>query len=229
MTSRRTPRTRTTIFPAILIAGVALALTACGDDESANQPTAPVKQTYQPREPELGPLEDIDMDPRVQFPEQRAPAERTQAQAVARLASAIASGDNSAFANLIEPSYRTILTSLVDEGSWNESTSEIETVRVAVLESDAEMLRVGLAIQDARGAYLLAWSGNKSGDSWSFEPIAIEPQYAPTAADLDDAPLVSPRIAEAEFETAPVETEEKEEREPRRSSPSSSRGPRLPN
>ncbi len=184
-------------------------LSGCSKEEQ--KAPAPIKQTYTAPEPEVGPLDEIDLDSRVEFPEDRAPQNREAAVAVAGLASAIASGDSDGLGVWLSPGFMPVLSDLVDDGSWNSSTGEIEVVRVCSLDHDEDHMRLALGIQDSEGAYLLGWDGSLKGTRWRFEPIAIESQYAMAASDLDDAPLIGPMIAETAFEVAPEPVEEKEE------------------
>ena len=180
--------------------------TACSKKQE--EAPAPVKQTYVAPAPELGPLDEIEIDSRVEFPEERAPQNRDAAAAVADLASAIASGDSDRLDVFLLAEFKPVLTDLVEDGSWSASTGEIEVVRVCSLDHDEDRMQLGLAVQDSSGAYLLGWKGSVQNDGWRFEPMAIESQYAMTASDLDNAPLIGPMIAETEFEVAPDPVED---------------------
>jgi hypothetical protein len=194
---------------ALVTACVGLA-TACSKKQEAAP--APVKQTYTAPEPELGPLDDIEIDSRVEFPEDRAPQSREAAAAVAGLASAIASGDSARLGDLLAAEFNPVLAELVEDGSWSTSTGEIEVVRVCSLDHNEDRMQLSLAVQDAEGAYLLGWEGTMDSEQWRFEPMAIESQYAMAAIDLDDAPLIGPMIAETEFEVAPEPVEEEKKK-----------------
>ncbi len=189
---------------AACLAGVAgVSLTACGGDKNDQQ-----SQLDQPRErpeprPRVDPMAELDIDPRVQFPEQRAPATRELAQAVADLASAIAAGDADRLRQLVDAPTEAVLDELVESGAWEEETGDIEVVRVVNLESEEGVAKVGFAVQDPRGAYLLGWEGSELRGGWVFTGFAVDgaPEAA-RAAELDGAALVEAALPEPGPESA---------------------------
>jgi len=141
-------------------------------------------------------LEDIEMDPRVQFPEARTPSSRELAQAVADLASAIVTGNDAEMMAMLDPIDHAVMSDLVTAGDWKSGTSSIEAVRVCVLEEgdDKGSCRLGLGVQDAMGAYLLAWTGAADSSEWTFQGLSIMPQLADRVATLDGVAMVEPTI-----------------------------------
>ncbi len=178
--------------PARLVAlaamGAMVFSTACSKEEEAPAPQ-PVQRKAVVKQ--VDPLENLQLDPRVQFPRERAPASPEQAKAVADLANAVATGDDSSLSGMLDRPMRAVLEDLVASGDWGSSTSGIEVVRVVSLEGDDTQFSVGLGVQDPDGAYLLAWEGRAEGDTWIFSGLAAEDVTAPRASDLDGASLVA--------------------------------------
>lgn len=188
-------------------AGVA-ALAGC--EKKAPPPPPPVVTSSAPAEPTWL-IEDLDMDARVQFPQGKAPSSQSLAQAVADLASAIASGDDKSMQPLLDAADREVLKDLVGSGDWKSSTSGIEAVRVCVLteSDDKKTATVGLGVQDKDGAFMLAWTGTESG-SWRFQGMSILPMMAERVAMLDDRELLEPP-----FDTTTTAIAAKPEERPR--------------
>lgn len=191
MTRRRHDRRR---FPTLLGVGafallLPLALGGCdkGEEQVQAPPPAPP-----PRR--LDPLEDLDMDPRVQFPEARDPSTRELAEAIADFASAFVSGDDAILTDMLDDQGEAVLSRLKSTGQWSKETSRIEAVRVCVLKEDGDECTLGLGVQDPDGAYMLAWTGESRGDSWVFSPMPVEDIKAPSLSMLDDIPLVAPTV-----------------------------------
>jgi len=192
-------------------AGVA-ALAGC--EKKAPPPPPPVVTTSAPAEPAWF-IEDLDMDARVQFPQGKAPSSQTLAQAVADLASAIASGDDKSMQPLLDVADREVLRDLVGSGDWKSATAGIEAVRVCVLteSEDKSTATVGLGVQDKDGAFMLAWTATGTS-SWRFQGMSILPMMAERVAMLDDRDLLEPPFdittaIAAKPEDRPREDEEK--------------------
>lgn len=185
-------------------------LTGCGEEEKP--PPPPPKPVAKAPEPELSPLEELPMDPRVQFPEERAPASRSMAEAIAGLASAIATGDADQAAEWLAEPDRMVLDQLIESGGWGKATSALEIVRVCVLEQTDQTCTVGLGVQDSEEAYLLAWDGASTDGQWTFTARPLVEITAPVAADLDGAELRAPVIPEAEYEVLDTGGDEEETR-----------------
>ncbi|TVQ32764.1 MAG: hypothetical protein EA376_05220 [Phycisphaeraceae bacterium] len=205
--------------------GAGLALTACGEEEPPPPP-----QVQQPRQVEQrASLDDIRMDARVQFPEERLPRSQELADAIASLASAIASGDSSAMRGVLDGPSEATLASLVASGDWERETENVEAVRIVALEESDDNVRLGLAVQDASGAYLLGWEARNAGGRWLFAGLPVASATGVRAADLDGAPLEIMSMASSRSGAREPELAAPEERRvprpqdspARRSSPSS--------
>jgi len=202
---------------------VLLAMTACGEKKSeapapiekartetaaapapetdtsdaSNNLDATPEPSEERRASRVNPLKDLDLDPKVEFPMINQPSSRDIAEAVASLSGAIASGDSKTLYGMLDEPSKAILDDLVEAGVWEESTNSLTKVRVSALEEDDESIRVGLGIEDANGAYLLGWSGERVGGGWLFAGIALEtPAIASTAAGLDSASLAARDVPE---------------------------------
>lgn len=196
---------------ALIAATSALALPgACGGSESepeASRPAPPPRDTTPVDRPEPVRTASLTMAEGVEFPDDRAPSDRSLAQAVADLASALATGDSDAMASLLDPAGAAVLDDLEARGAWERSTASIERVRVTRVEPSAGTARVAIGVLDGPEAYLLGWEAMQQDGRWMFSGLAIEPQTALTLADLDGAALtvrMTP-VARLEEEQAPVE------------------------
>ncbi len=182
-----------------VVGGLALAILAGASLSACEKKKAPPPPPPPPPPVAAAPdwtLEDIKMDPRVQFPESRTPSTRELAQSVADLASAIITGNDTEMSSLLDPIDHAVMSDLVSSGGWKDGTSGIEAVRVCVLEEGEgkNSCRLGLGVQDKMGAYLLAWTGSASGEDWMFQGLAIVPQLADRVATLDGVAMVEPTI-----------------------------------
>ncbi|MFM9957487.1 MAG: hypothetical protein ACKVZJ_05395 [Phycisphaerales bacterium] len=185
------------LAPASLVLA-ALMLPGCGKQEEAPQQAAPVAVR------EADPMEGITLHAKVQWnTEKYRPANAAQAQAVAALANALASGNADDAKGVLDEADRALLADMIALGEWTSQTGGIEAVRVCVLKEseDKAVLTLGLGIQDALGAYVLAWRGNNSASPITFSGMAIQPVTADAVAMLDDAELRPPQIAAAAVET----------------------------
>lgn len=142
---------------------------------------------------EVSPLEGLKMDPRVQFPQEREPSTRELAEAIATLASAFVKGDANAAKSVLSPDAGALIDAMVATGEWKTGTASVETVRVCVLseQADSGSATLGLGIQDATGAYLLAWRGSNADGVWEFAPMPLNDTEAAQVALLDGSPMVS--------------------------------------
>lgn len=180
-----------------LLLGVALVALPLGVAGCGKKAEEKPKQTYAPPPPPpLAPLEDLKMDPRVQFPQSREPSTRALAEGIAKLASAIVSGDEVSLAEMLDDTGNDVLNTLVNSGQWSKETKGIEAVRVCVLnEADGgATCQLGLGVQDEHGAFLLAWSGQRRGDTWVFTPAPLKEIDGAQLAALDDASITPPSL-----------------------------------
>jgi hypothetical protein len=175
----------------ILALSVSLALggvlASCGEGEDDQQAAAPAPRPA-PVE-RVDPLEGVELDPRVEFPEQRVPESPDLARAIADMANALAQGDADAFARRLTDPAIAVLDDLQTRGEWGSATSGIETVRVVAVEAGESSARLGLGVQDPDGAYLLAWEGLARNGDWAFTGLPVESRSASRAADLDGVDL----------------------------------------
>lgn len=181
-----------------MIGGLSLALLA-GTLAGCEKKKAPPPPPPPPAPVAVAPtwsLEDIAMDPRVQFPENRTPSTRELAEAIAKLATAIITGNDRDMTTLLDPIDHAVMSDLVSSGGWTDGTTGIEAIRVCVLEEGEgkTTCRLGLGVQDKLGAYLLAWSGASGGGQWTFQGLAIVPQFAERVAALDGASMIEPSV-----------------------------------
>lgn len=191
MTSPHKPRFQHGLWlPILMIVGAALQ-TSCSKEEENTAPPPTTSQgpsTAPPEQPRLRP-DDLNLAEGVQFPIERIPGDESAARAVASLANAIARGDDQALANMLDRPSAGVLDHLVSTGAWSDAVESNQVVRVCALESSNGALRVGLGIEDERGAYLLGWNGQQSRGAWTFSAIPVESPPASTATDLDGASL----------------------------------------
>lgn len=202
---------RRSVARSALVLGAAFLVVGVGgcEKKQAQRPAPPV---VAPPRPALAPLEDLEMDPRVQFPQSREPSTRELAEGIAQLASSIVSGDEASLAEVLDENGNAVLNALVDSGMWSKESGRIEAVRVCVLseEENGSACQLGLGVQDSDGAYLLAWSGQKSGETWVFAPAPIRYITGDQLAALDDAALTAPTLPEpVRLEVDPAEMNRK--------------------
>ena len=175
-------------------------------------------------------IADLDMDPRVQFPDRAKPASEGLAQAAADFATALITGDQDAFGAMLSPDAKAVLTALKDSGDWAPATEELRAVRVCRIEETGESPVLALGIEDDFGATLLAWYIEGSEGSWVFSPMAIDAPWAERVAMLDDAPLDPPLFDSGSASEAPIVVnlpdEKEDDKKPgRRGRPGPSRRP----
>lgn len=183
----------------ILTTGVALlvcvqmsTLTGCGKKEPP--PPPPPKRAPPPPPPperiELAPLM-RGIDARVQFPAGKAPYDESLAGAVISFAAAFASGDDAALGGMLDLSSRGILDSMLADGTWFDSTDEIEAVRVVCMTQqpdgadEASYSEFVLAVQEPGGAFTLGWAASATDGGWVMSPISTVDLTLPRAADWD--------------------------------------------
>lgn len=219
---------------AALAAGAMTLLAGCGGEEQAEAPQQAPRPTQQVER--VDPFEDLELDPRVEFPRSREPASPEQAQAVADLASAIASADEDRLRGMLNEPARAVLDTLIENGQWGQAVQGIEMVRVVALDGEGASTRVGLAVQDPQGAYVLAWEGAPANGSWQWTGLAVDAPQAERASELDglalaEAPVPEPganedlTLEEIRARRAEDRPEQRDSRRGRRSRPGG--GPSL--
>jgi len=165
---------------------------------------------------------DLQLAPGAQFPAQLIPTDESAARAVAALANAVATGDADALAGMIDRSDAAVLGHLRESGDWDRATDSV-TVRVVAVEPADPGVRVGIAIEDQTGAYLIGWEGAPTRNAWTFRSLPVESPPAARASDLDgvalalmDIPAPGPALDEAAPARPPVNTKPQRRRSGRR-------------
>jgi hypothetical protein len=189
--------TRSTLPCVMLLLAAGVVVPGCGKKEEAAPAPAPVAAKV------VDPMEGIDLNAKVQWPDKYRASSAAQAQAIAALANAIASGDGEKAKGVLETADRDLLADMMALGEWSSQTGGVEAVRVCVLKEsdDKTHVTLGLGVQDSLGAYMIAWKAPASGDAVTFTGMAIQPVTAASVAMLDDAELKAPMVAEAVKET----------------------------
>ena len=204
-----TRSTRLTTVALVALIGLAGVSPLAGCKKKKAPPPPPP-----PPQVKVDPFDGLKTDPRVQFPEERAPDSPEMAQAIADVANAFATGNAAELRALLNPTSTPEITYLLDSGEWAEATRGIEVVRVCALEKTAAdgLIRIGLGIQDANGAYLLALAGAPvDGGGWIFGGLPVEWRTGTVASEFDNAKLTPPTLASAAEDympPAPVKEEE---------------------
>jgi len=80
-----------------------------------------------------GVLQSMGADKRVVFPQTYAPVDRTLAEAIVKLGTALAKGDATGMEGLLAPEARPALAMLKASGEWEASTGKIEGLRVVMV------------------------------------------------------------------------------------------------
>ena len=199
--------TQSMIPPAAVLAAV---VAGCGKKEPPPAPPPP------PVVRQVDPFDGLDMDPKLQFPDKVKPSTHELAEAVVALGNALAKGDAAKAEAVLDASDKAILKELVDLGDWADQTKGIQAVRVCVLieGDDKNSCKLGLGVEDSLGAYMLAWKGSKSGPSWIFSGMAIQPLTAARVSMLDGVELAPPTIASAAKEVKILTTPKADDKSP---------------
>lgn len=185
-------------------------LSGCGQEEEEAPPPPPARTTQAPP-PKIDTMSGIVLDPRVQWPEENHPSTVELAQAVADLVNALAKADANAFMQRLAPQDAALTRELVKFGLWQQQMKGIEAVRVCVLnEIDSTSANIGIGLQTARGAYMIAFHGQTSSP-WVFSGLGIADIEAPRVAMLDGSPLMPPVIPQVVQFVPPPDEKEKPE------------------
>lgn len=163
-------------------------------------------------------IADLNLHPKVQFPEERLPASPEMARAIADLASAIASGSADRLQPLITPRDRVVLDMLVRSGEWKRRADSLKVVRVCVVNQPQEgWFQVGLGLEDSNGAFLMGWEATGNGEAWTASNMPIESRIASAASGLDGAELklmgLPTGIIRASSPMLPIDSPKEEEEE----------------
>lgn len=179
----------------VLISGALLS--GCGEEEAP--PPPPKREAPPPPPPEPDPVQLSSLmggaDARVQFPQEKAPYDRSLAEAVIAFAGSLASGDDAALSESLTLSGRGILDSMLADGTWFDATDKIEAVRVVYLgqqpdvDTDAFSAEFVLAVQEPGGAYTLGWSATETDGGWVMSPVPTADATLPRAADWDGSSM----------------------------------------
>ncbi len=165
-------------------------------------------------------------DARVNFPSANAPADRTLAEGVIKLANALAKGDAALMKPMLDKNPQGLLDALVGSGGWADGPKPNSQVRIIAVPGTTQphpaTSLVGTAIQDLDGAYLLAWHGRRDGDSWVFSAAPCQADQKPRASDFDgvsisgagEAPAPETAAKEPKASASPSRPSEKKAPDP---------------
>lgn len=187
-----TPRNaiRSTLIAAVL-STLPLTITACAKEEPPPPPPPPPVDT--------GPdwtLDDINIDPRVQFPDKYTPSSQDVAQAIADLAAALINGEASNMRQRLATGTAGALDMLIAEGMWDSATDQGRIVRIVnILEEEGTTL-VALGWESTNTAFPIAFATTDSTGDVTFTPYAIKERFEQRAAALDGIPFDPPEFAE---------------------------------
>jgi hypothetical protein len=138
-----------------------------------------------------GLLQTMNADPRVQFPQAKAPTSESFARAVISLADAIVRGDSAKLRPLLTPPDRAVLEQLEGSEQWTAETSKLEAARVVYAgEGVLGAPLAVLALQAPDGAYLLGWNATNIGDTWVFSSVPTSATVRSRASEWDNVPLM---------------------------------------
>ncbi|HHN77770.1 MAG TPA: hypothetical protein ENK11_03715 [Phycisphaerales bacterium] len=176
-----------------LLAAASAPLAGCGKEAPPPPPKAPPPPPPPPPKPDRVTLSALmaGADSRVQFPQEKAPYDRSLAEAIIAFAGALASGDETAFGRVLDDDARGVLDGMVADGTWYESADRIEAVRVVYLEQspdedeDATSAEFAFAVQEPDGAYTLAWMATRTDGGWVMSPLFTADATRPRASDWD--------------------------------------------
>lgn len=190
---RSTRRKHALAFGLALLAAGAVPLTGCGKKAPPPPPPRKAPPPPPPPKPDRVTLSTLmtGVDERVQFPQEKAPYDRSLAEAVISFAGALAAGDETAFGDALDGNTRGVLDGMVADGTWYESADKIEAVRVVYLaqspdeEEHASSAEFVLAVQEPDGAYTLGWSATKTDGGWVMSPVFTADATRPRASDWD--------------------------------------------
>ncbi len=114
--------------------GVLALLVGCQDSTPQTQAVAPPPPPPAPVKPAVTPVSELmaqlNIDPRIVLPEEKAPPTTSERKAVLELFDGFARGDNQVVGSYISFSDRPLLEDLVATGQWKEATSGITQIRL---------------------------------------------------------------------------------------------------
>lgn len=177
---------------ALLISASAIvALAGCGEKEAPKQQNKSAGGMTAPSAPApRASAANLKLHPKVQFPDDRMPESPEMAEAIAKLAAAIAGGSADGLQAMIAPADRLVLDMLVASGEWKRRSDAVKIVRVCVINQPSDgPMQVGFGVQDSAGAFLMGWSGSPGGSGFTFANMPIESRLAAEATALDGAEL----------------------------------------
>lgn len=189
-TPPRQPRNpRAALLRTIAVAAAVALLGGAGCEKKAppKPPPPPPPPPPAPKAPDPvtvdGILQSMNADPRVQFPQAKAPTDESFARAVIALADSIVRGDAAKLRPMLMPPARAVLEQLEGGEDWSNETSKLEAARVVLASSPMAVI----ALQDPDGAYILGWVGTKVGDSWVFNTAPTSGEIRRRASEWDAA------------------------------------------
>lgn len=181
-----------------VMCGSAMLLGACEEKKKPPPPPppAPPPRVEAPKPVDIASvLQQAKSDARVTFLDTQAPADRSLAEGVIKLANALVKGDAAAMKSMLDKSAQSVLDELVNDGRWAEETKSIEQVRIVSVTGLSDRAPssslVGMAIQSPGGAYLLAWNGTRSGNGWTFSGSMCQGETRPRASNFDGVQIIT--------------------------------------
>lgn len=177
------PAHRTSLLLVASLAAALGTLAACDGSEPNEGAVTQAAPPPPPPEPvRVGTLiQTSGADPRVAFPQEKAPTDAQLARAVIRLADAIARGDAEALRPQLTEDAAAVLTELESSGAWAEATRSIEQVRVVDLGPE----QVTLAVQRPGSAYPLRWAVHSSDGPIRFGGAPVDDVVLQRASQFD--------------------------------------------
>lgn len=186
MTYRHETNQGTMAFMGIAAAGLlasVLSLSGCGSEP----PPPPVVRAPPPPPPPPAPpkpktvqelMAELNIDPRVDLPEGRAPASTADRRAVLEFFDGVARGDSESLKTMLSEPDRDALSAMVAIGAWKAATERIQKVRVQTggNPQDAGELCALAIIEDGETYQPQLWSFlSKPDGTASFRAIATPP------------------------------------------------------
>ena len=155
-------------------------LVGCADDPP---PPPPVVQREEPKfEPPPPPrvptiaelMAQLDIDPRVNLPEERAPETEAQRVAVLKFFDSFARGNADSLRGMLSGPDQFLLDELVKSGSFSKSTAQITKINVRCATQDGSDCTLAI-FQVAEGYQPQLWTYNAAGPTPEFDSVATPP------------------------------------------------------
>lgn len=120
-----------------------------------------------------------------------------QVRAMLSFADDFATGDQDALLSKMQGTAHGVLTSMVEDGSWNHVTSDLQNVTVTMMEKAENQCVFSFDVVTPQGRDPLTWVLQPRGDMYTFDTLYIPPvidveammKEALEAAGLDESAL----------------------------------------